>query len=297
MNNNIILRTGNPIVDEIATLNITGNVIPQAWYYTIVNEKGKVNYLAINILADIVYWYRPTEHRDETTLSVSYTKKFQDTDYLQRSYDQLMQIFNITKKQAYDAIVALEKLGVIKRHFRTIYTTSIPIANVMFIELIPEVLKELTYPGFNKGVYKNVGTPLQKDKEVVTKTEPPYSENIETYTENTSESTSENTTKTSTTSSVVVEAKRLFNNLGLSESDILSIVKASDNNITKCQTAKKLLAQQTTKINNIVGWLIQAVKNNYQAVSQSPPAAKNSFHNFQQREYDFDALEHLLLNE
>lgn len=297
MNNNITLRTGNPIVDEIATLNITGNVIPQAWYYTIVNEKGKVNYLAINILADIVYWYRPTEHRDETTLAVSYTKKFQDTDYLQRSYDQLMQIFNITKKQAYDAIVALEKLGVIKRHFRTIYTTSIPIANVMFIELIPEVLKELTYPGFNKGAYKKVDTPLQKDKQVVTKTEPPYSENVETYTENTSESTPENTTKTSTTPSVVVEAKRLFNNLGLSESDILSIVKASDNNITKCQTAKKLLAQQTTKINNIVGWLIQAVKNNYQAVSQSPPAAKNSFHNFQQREYDFDALEHLLLNE
>ena len=252
-----------------------------------------MNYLAINILADIVYWYRPTEHRDETTLSVSYTKKFLDDDFLQRSYDQLMQLFNITKKQAYDAIVALEKLGVIKRHFRTIYTTSIPIANVMFIELIPEVLKELTYPGLNKGVYKKVDTPLQKDKEVVTKTEPPYSENVETYTE----STSENTTKTSTTSSVVVEAKRLFNNLGLSENDILSIVKASDNNITKCQTAKKLLTQQTTKINNIVGWLIQAVTNNYQAVSQSPPAAKNSFHNFQQREYDFDSLEHLLLSE
>lgn len=208
-----------------------------------------------------------------------------------------MQLFNITKKQAYDAIVALEKLGVIKCHFRTIYTTSIPIANVMFIELIPEVLKELTYPGLNKGVYKKVETPLQKDKEVVTKTEPPYSENVETYTENTSESTSENTTKTSTTSSVVVEAKRLFNNLGLSENDILSIVKASDNNITKCQAAKKLLAQQTTKINNIAGWLIQAVTNNYQAVSQSPPAAKNSFHNFQQREYDFDSLEHLLLSE
>ena len=79
MNNNITLKTGNPIVDEVATLNITGNVIPHAWYYTIVNEKGKVNYLAINILADIVYWYRPTEHRDETTLSVSYTKNSRTT--------------------------------------------------------------------------------------------------------------------------------------------------------------------------------------------------------------------------
>ena len=75
MNMMIQTRTGNPIVDAVATLNITGNVIPEAWYHTIVNEKGKVNCLAIHILADIVYWYRPTENRDETTLSVTYTKK------------------------------------------------------------------------------------------------------------------------------------------------------------------------------------------------------------------------------
>ena len=151
MNHTIAIKTGNPIVDEIATLNISGNVIPEAWYHTITNGNGKVNCLAIHILADIVYWYRPTEHRDETTLSVTYTKKFHDDDYLQRSYDQLMQKFNISKKQAYDAVVALEKLGVIKRHFKTIYTSNIPLANVMFIELIPEVLKSLTFPGIYEG--------------------------------------------------------------------------------------------------------------------------------------------------
>ena len=116
MNMMIQTRTGNPIVDAVATLNITGNVIPEAWYHTIVNEKGKVNCLAIHILADIVYWYRPTENRDETTLSVTYTKKFHDDDYLQRSYEQLMDKFNISRKQAYDAIVMLESLGVIRRH-------------------------------------------------------------------------------------------------------------------------------------------------------------------------------------
>ena len=57
---NIIVKTGNPIVDEIATLNLSGNIIPESWYHTIVNDKGKVNCLAIHILADIVYWYRPT---------------------------------------------------------------------------------------------------------------------------------------------------------------------------------------------------------------------------------------------
>lgn len=201
-----------------------------------------------------------------------------------------MQIFNITKKQAYDAIVALEKLGVIKRHFRTFYTTSIPIANVMFIELIPDVLRTLTYPGHDRGVYKKVDTPLQKNNEVVTITEPPLTENVDTYTENTTEITSNISTtplEDNNTSSVVVEAKKIFSTLDLSEKDIISIVKASDNNINKCQAAKNLLAQQTTKINNIVGWLIQAVTRNYQSVSHSPTTTKNTFHNFQQREYDF----------
>lgn len=298
MNHTITIKTGNPIVDEIATLNISGNVIPEAWYYTITNENGKVNCLAIHILADIVYWYRPTEHRDESTLSVTYTKKFHDDDYLQRSYDQLMQKFNISKKQAYDAVVALEKLGVIKRHFKTIYTSNIPLTNVMFIELIPEVLKSLTYPGIYEGVYKNVDTPLQNCKEVSTKTGVPICENIGTYTNTTTENTANTTTSTpepAIPASVVDEAKNIFTDLGLSEKDILSIVKASGNDISKCKTAKNILCQQTQKIQNIVGWLIRAVTENYQSVSKKPATKKNSFHDYQQQDYDFEELEKALL--
>lgn len=52
------ITTGNPIVDAISKLNITGNIIPEIWY-------------------------RPTEHRDESGLAISYTRKFADKDYLQ----------------------------------------------------------------------------------------------------------------------------------------------------------------------------------------------------------------------
>ena len=207
----IRIKTGNPIVDEIAALNISGNVIPEAWYHTITNENGKGNCLAIHILADIVYWYRPTEHRDEATLSVTYTKKFHDDEYLQRSYDQLMQKFNISRKQAYDAILALEKLGVIKRHFKTLYTSNIPMANVMFIELIPEVLKELTYSDLTEGGYKKVNTHLPKCKEVSTKTETSLYENNRTYTNTTTKNTTNISTSTpehALSSSVVDEAKK-----------------------------------------------------------------------------------------
>ena len=298
MNHTIVIKTGNPIVDEIGTLNISGNVIPEAWYHTITNENGKVNCLAIHILADIVYWYRPTEHRDESTLSVTYTKKFHDDDYLQRSYDQLMQKFNISKKQAYDAVVALEKLGVIKRHFKTIYTSNLPLANVMFIELIPKVLKSLTFPGIYEGTYKNVDTPLQNCKELSTKTEIPTCENIGTYTNTTTENTtniSTSTTEPTVPASVVDEAKNLLSDLGLSEKEMLSILKASGNDISKCKTAKNILCQQTQKIQNVAGWLIRAVTENYQSVSKKPAAKKNSFHDYQQRDYNFEELEKMLL--
>lgn len=55
-----IYSTGNRIVDENARLSISGNVIPQMWYRTIIRESGKPNLTAIIILADIVYWYKPS---------------------------------------------------------------------------------------------------------------------------------------------------------------------------------------------------------------------------------------------
>ena len=70
-----IYSTGNEIVDENAKLNISGNIIPQVWYRTIIRESGKPNLTAIIILADIVYWYKPTEIRDEGTGQVIGVKK------------------------------------------------------------------------------------------------------------------------------------------------------------------------------------------------------------------------------
>ena len=53
------LTSGNEIVDAMGSINISGNIIPAVWYRTITKENGKPYLLAIVILADIVYWYRP----------------------------------------------------------------------------------------------------------------------------------------------------------------------------------------------------------------------------------------------
>ena len=138
--------TGNSIVDASAEISITGNITPQTWYKTIVKETGKPHLTAIVILADIVYWYRPTELRDESTGQIIAIRKKFKADLLQRSYQQIAEQFGLSKKEATNAIIFLEKLGVIKRVFRTINLNGLVVNNVLYIELIVERLKELTYP-------------------------------------------------------------------------------------------------------------------------------------------------------
>ena len=55
------------ILDAMAEIHITGNITPSIWYKTILRDNGKPYLLAIAILSDIVYWYRPMEMRDERT--------------------------------------------------------------------------------------------------------------------------------------------------------------------------------------------------------------------------------------
>ena len=49
MTNSIIVSTGNPIVDAVGKMNLTGNIIPESWYHTIINENGKTKELQISV--------------------------------------------------------------------------------------------------------------------------------------------------------------------------------------------------------------------------------------------------------
>ena len=138
--------TGSPTVDRMCRLQFTGNVIPSTWYHTIKKATGKPNLNAIIILADIVYWYRPVEIRDEATGQLCGFKKRFQADILQRNYQQLADQFGITKRDAVNAIVELEKLGVVTRVFRTVSIKGQLYSNVMFLDLDVDVLIRLTYP-------------------------------------------------------------------------------------------------------------------------------------------------------
>lgn len=150
-------------LERMRKLNIRGNVIPMSWYQTIRRKgkdpcspnEGNPYHTAIMLLGDIVYWYRPTEVRDEVSGAViGYRKKFR-SDLLQKNYESYANQFGISKRQAQEAIIYLEKLGVIKRVFRNIPSQGTTLVNVLYIQLNVDCLEELTYPEENMEILES----------------------------------------------------------------------------------------------------------------------------------------------
>ena len=148
-----ILNTGNSTVDAVGQMNITGNVSPLNWYKTILRDNGKPYLLAICILSDICYWYRPKEIRDENTgYVVEYRKRFKD-DLLQRNYQQLADQFGESKRSVKAAMDRLEEIGVITRVWRNkTLKNGVTLSNILYIDLNEDILYKLTYcvPDINK---------------------------------------------------------------------------------------------------------------------------------------------------
>ena len=71
------------VVTEIGGLNFKGNVVDHEWFNYITFSNGKPHIVAIMVLSEIVYWYRPTVVRDEIDGKVTYKKKFK-ADKLQK---------------------------------------------------------------------------------------------------------------------------------------------------------------------------------------------------------------------
>ena len=288
------LTTENSIVNAVGKMAFTGNVIPESWYKTVVSANGRVNLLAVNLLGEIVYWYKPTEVRDERSGDVTWVKKFADEEYLQKSYAQICEKYNVSTKQAREALIVLETLGVVKRHFRTIETEMGKCPNVMYIELIPETLYKLTYP---EPTDESVKTSFPSDKEVFTKKETCPSPEVRTNTKNTTETTTKTTT-TARARDVVDQAMEIFAPLRLSKDNIRAIVREAEYDIDRCIKAKAEYDAYRTPVGNATGLLISFVRGNYPKQPRIPPAM-NPFNSFSMQIYTpemIDALEEELLS-
>jgi hypothetical protein len=131
-------------------VNLTGNVVPVSWFENLTFDNGKPQISAIMILADICYWFRPTEVRDEASGKLlGYEQKFK-ADKLQKQYKGYVELFGFGKDEVKNAFKFLENEGLIEREFRNIVVQGLHLSNVMFIDLNIDRVKEITYLNSNQ---------------------------------------------------------------------------------------------------------------------------------------------------
>lgn len=198
------MKTGHKIVDEISNLNYKGNTIPNTWYSHIKRktEKGnfKTDLLAVNILADIIFWYRAYEERDEETgRTLSFNKKFKE-DMYQKWYKSWEEMFGVTKRQIRNSIRLLIDFDLIRREIRTIKTKNgLILTGVTFFEPNPKRIEYINnaIPDKDRPLYEIVYTPIQNCKGGSTKKEGGH-DNFVHHTKITTENPTESSTNTCT---------------------------------------------------------------------------------------------------
>jgi len=290
--------TGNETCDRLINIDFNGNVLHSLWFKTITKENGKADLVAINILADIVYWYRPIQVRDEETGKViGYRKKFK-ADLLQRNYDSYADQFGLSKRQVTDAFIRLEKLGIVKRVFRTLCVNGMLVNNVLHIDLdIDGLVKYSTEDAENmtfvtpvpkkreRGhektweVSRKNGIALtkksdsypEKKGDLPRKNVTPLTSNEETNTKNTTEITTKITTKNNNKAILPDENVKgveqqedavveLLKKIGMAEIKAVELISFYGAETVR----QKLYILSLQKcVDNPVGFIVQALKDDY----------------------------------
>lgn len=257
-------------MQELINFSLSGNIVHSVWFKTIRAENGKADLVAINILAEIVYWYKPIEVRDELTgQHIGWRNKYRK-DLLQKSYASLAAQFGLSERQVKAAVVRLEELGVITRVFRTINANGMILNNVLYIQLNFEKLKEIsTDPEqlpcdkiLSEGGHENVTGGTRKRHTPSIETSEGGHENViggtrkcHTNTEITTKNTTEITTETSSSSKM---AEAVVNNKDVIQffEDNFYLLKRFDLEVISswCETYDKAIiieAMKAAKMKNI----------------------------------------------
>ncbi|WP_425641436.1 hypothetical protein ACPUEK_15995 [Marinomonas gallaica] len=155
-----------PAVAAIGRLGFTGNVTPKIWYKQISLPSGRPDHKAITLLSEILYWYRPTEIRDEHTGQVvGQRKKFSD-DKLQRSYQSFADDFGMTKREVQDSLKRLRDAGLITLELRSKTIGGNYYSNLLFIEPVAIEIDRITFPNVGEGITPNCNTSSENSEEV-----------------------------------------------------------------------------------------------------------------------------------
>ncbi|ODN40939.1 hypothetical protein [Piscirickettsia litoralis] len=102
----------NGEIEGLITQKFEGNLMPHIWYKNLRTSAGMADIVAITILADIVYWYRPRAIQEDDG-TVTYHKRFKGlSKWFRPGYFSTK--FGLTSRQVDDALRRLKKQGIIK---------------------------------------------------------------------------------------------------------------------------------------------------------------------------------------
>jgi|GEM_PF-6546648 len=134
----------NPIVKEIGKINFEGNITPHNWYKHVKLPSGKVDFIGITILAEIIYWYRPVKVLNNDQQEQTRQKFKGDKAQLSRQF--FMNKFGITRDQSIDALKRLSDRGYIDREYRTVRTKQGAVLyDVLYVEPVIEEILRITF--------------------------------------------------------------------------------------------------------------------------------------------------------
>ncbi len=229
-------------VKAMSSLNFEGNIIPIEWLSHIRLPNGKPDLVSIFLLADIIYWYRPTTIRHEISGKITeYRKKFK-SDLLQKSYKDLEDLFGLSRNQIKDALQRLEKINLIKRIFRNINTQGSSLSNVMFIQIFPANIAIITEKKLGMGIFPHTSGDISSHLCGYIPT--PMQINPHTYTETTTKITTKNSLskKVKNVSSKPILDSLVVNKVNEREEEMLNIwneVVEEKNEVTVKLTPKR----------------------------------------------------------
>ncbi|MFO1432781.1 MAG: hypothetical protein U1F76_22110 [Candidatus Competibacteraceae bacterium] len=128
-------------------INLEGNIIPRNWYFVIRLPSGKPDLVAMALLAEIVYWHRPVEVRDEETGELLYLNKKFKRDKFCSPVSFYVDKLGLTPDQVRKGLHRLEQAGLIEREYRDLMVNGAKVHNMMFVTPVAERILAITQAG------------------------------------------------------------------------------------------------------------------------------------------------------
>ena len=128
-----------------------GNLINHDWYEFITTKSRRPDLTTISTFSEVVYWYRPKAgdvNNPDSTLVSKFTG-----DAWQTSYAHFSKKFGFSHETIRRSLVKLEKLGAIRREFRSVKIKGQVFNNILFIHLGENINKFLTSTPSSKPVF------------------------------------------------------------------------------------------------------------------------------------------------